>query len=155
MANPLQMLPLVTTGFQFIQETAVSAPPAKVWSAVINPGKWFFFNPDPTTHAKHTFELKPGGQWISESKNGNSALMATVLLIEPGTLLRLSGPIGLSHLPLATVVIFELQPQNDGKTTLLRVGMRSCGFMDVEVENRYKGAWQRLLPQLKAAAEAA
>lgn len=153
MANPLQMLPLVATGFQFIQEIAISAPPAKVWSALTHPGTWFFFNPDPATHAKHTFDLRPGGQWISESKNGNSALIATVLLIEPGTLLRLSGPIGLSHLPLSTVVIFELQPQNDGQSTLLKVCMRSTGLMDAEVETRYQGAWQRLLPQLKAAAE--
>jgi uncharacterized protein YndB with AHSA1/START domain len=153
MANPLQMLPLVATGFQFLQEIAVNAPPPKVWSAVTNPGKWFFFNPDPATHAKHTFDLRPGGQWTSQSPNGNSSLLATVLLIEPGTLLRLSGPIGLSHLPLSTVVIFELMPQDGGKSTLLKVCMRSSGLMDAEVENRYKGAWQRLLPQIKAAAE--
>jgi len=153
MANPLQMLPLAAASFQFLQEIPVSAPPAKVWSVLTSPGKWFFFNPDPATHAKQTLDLKPGGLWISESKNGNSALMATVLLIEPGTLLRLSGPIGLSHLPLATVVIFELQPQDGGKSTLLKVCMRSTGLMDAEVENRYQGAWQRLLPQIKAAAE--
>ena len=153
MANPLQMLPLVASGFQFIQETSVSAPPAKVWSTLTNPGKWFFFNPDPATHAKHTLELRPGGQWISQSPNGNSALLATVLLIEPGTLLRLSGPLGLSHLPLSTVVIFELTPQDEGKATLLKVGMRSSGLMDAEVETRYQGAWQQLLPQIKVAAE--
>jgi len=152
MANPLQMLPLAASGFQFIQEAAITAAPAKVWSSVTNPNAWFFFNPDPATRPKHTFALRAGGQWISESKDGNSALMATVLLIEPGKLLRLSGPLGLSHLPLTTVVIFELTPQGSG--TLLKVGMRSCGYMDAEVEKRYAGAWQRLLSQIKAAAEA-
>ena len=152
MANPLQLLPLAMTGFQFIQEAAITAAPAKVWSTVTNPNTWFYFNPDPATRPKHTFELRAGGQWISESTNGNAALMATVLLIEPGKLLRLSGPIGLSHLPLATVVIFDLTPQGTG--TLLKVAMRSCGYMDADVEKRYTGAWQRLLAQIKSAAEA-
>ena len=63
------------------------------------------------------------------------------------------GQMGLTHLPVTSVAIFELQPGKDGKSTLLRVGMRMFGFLDADVQTRYEGAWQMLAGQLKALAE--
>jgi len=153
MANPLQMLDLKVTGFQFIEEQPINAAPATVWSAVINPGKWFGFDPDPNKWAKHSFAAKPGAQWIVDFPNGSSVLFATVALVEPQKLLRISGQMGFTHLPIQCVTIFELQPQNDGKTTLLRVGQRTFGFIDAELQERFHGAWKKLLPNIKTLAE--
>lgn len=153
MANPLKQLDLIQSGFQHIFEIPVAATPAKVWTTVLHPGSWFGFDPDRSSWSKHTLELAPGGKWTSKNPNGNEALMAMVTLIEPGKLLRLTGPIGLSHLPVINVIIFELQPQADGKSTLLRVAHRCSGYMDAEVEKRYHGAWTHLLGQLKGVAE--
>ena len=38
------MLKLKSSGFQFIQEVPIDAPPAKVWKALFNVGAWFRFD---------------------------------------------------------------------------------------------------------------
>ena len=153
MANPLQMLKLKPTALQFIEEVAINAAPKKVWATTAKPGSWFFFNPDKATHSKHSFELKVGGMWTAANPNGSSGLMGTVSYIEPGKLLRISGPLGLTHVPTTNVLIFELVPSADGKKTTLRVGTRMFGFLDKDVKKRFGDAWKMLLGQLKAAAE--
>lgn len=153
MANPLKLLKLKPTGFQFIQELPIDAPPKKVWASLLNIGKWFGFEPDRADWAKSTLEAWPGGRWFSETKDGEERLNAIVTLIEPGKLLRMSGPIGMSHMPVNSVYIFELQPRNDGKGTLLRFGQRTYGFLTPDVKKNFGGGWKKLLPQLKELAE--
>jgi uncharacterized protein YndB with AHSA1/START domain len=153
MANPLKLLDLKVTGFQFIEELPINAKPKKVWSAVVNPGKWFGFDPDPKKWPKHTFDPTPGGQWTVEFPDGAAALFFTVTLVDPLKLLRLSGQMGFTHLPVTCVTIFELQPQNDGKSTLLRLGQRTFGFVDADLQTRITGAWKKLLPNIKTLAE--
>jgi uncharacterized protein YndB with AHSA1/START domain len=151
MANPLQMLKLKPQGIQFIQETLISATPKKVWAALKKPSEWFYF--DANRKSKHTLELRAGGHWISVNQDGSENFFGRVVYFEPGKLLRISGQLGLTHVPVTSVVIFELQPGKDGKSTLLRVGMRMFGFLDADVKTRYEGAWQMLAGQLKALAE--
>jgi uncharacterized protein YndB with AHSA1/START domain len=153
MANPLKMLKLKPTGFQFIQEVSVNAPPRKVWSALLNVGKWFVFDRTGGNWPKSKFEARTGGQWIMTHKDGSTDLVATVTRVEPQKLLRLTGPIGLSHLPVCNAFIFELQPQKDGKATLLRLGQRTFGLLDTDVKTRYATVWKRLLGQIKDVAE--
>ncbi|MGA2440741.1 MAG: hypothetical protein ABSH08_07270 [Tepidisphaeraceae bacterium] len=59
----------------------------------------------------------------------------------------------MTHLPITTVLIFELQPKAGGKSTLLRLGQRSFGFIDADMKQRYAKIWKHLLPQLKELAE--
>ena len=151
MANPLKMLKLKVQSVQFIQELPIAAAPKKVWTSLLDPSAWFVF--DPAHRAKHTLDLRPGGQWTSVHPEGNAALLGTVAYFEPGKLLRVTGQLGLTHLPVTSVIIFELQPKHDGKATLLRVGTRMFGFMDLDVKKRYKGAWKGLMGNIKALAE--
>jgi uncharacterized protein YndB with AHSA1/START domain len=153
MANPLKLLKLKITGFQFIQEVPIDAPPKKVWASLMNVGKWFGFEPDSATWPKTTLEAWPGGRWFTQSKDGTSALNAIVTRIEPEKLLRMAGPIGLTHLPVNNVFIFELQPKNNGKSTLLRLGQRTFGFVDADLKKRFNGGWKHQLGQLKKFAE--
>src|ERR1035437_1868293 len=143
------MLKLKPVSFQSIQEIPIAAPPKKVWKTVLNVGSWFRFGED--RGPKQTLEPWAGGRWVVKEANGTTGLFAIVTLIEPGKLLRLSGPIGLSHLPVSNAMIFELQPKKDGKATLLRLGHRAFGFMDADVKKRYSGAWKHLLGNLKEA----
>ena len=152
MANPLKELDLSIKGFQFIQEIPIAASPAKAWAALTNPAGWFSMSPEGKP-AKSTLELVPGGRWTIENPEGNATLFATVNLIEPQKLLRVSGHCGLSHLPALSVVIFELQPQKDGKATLLRLGHRGFGYMDADIEKRYSAGWANFLPKIKDLAE--
>jgi uncharacterized protein YndB with AHSA1/START domain len=153
MANPLKELPLAAHGFQFIQELPIEAPPARVWSALTNVNAWFSMDPDPALRTKNTLELRPGGQWCSERKDGTQTFNGIISHIEPQKLLRLWGPFGLTHLPASSVIIFELQPRQDGKTTLLRLGQRTFGFLDPEAESKFRNGWNMLLPRLKELAE--
>ena len=153
MANPLQELSLKPLGFQFIQELPINATPEKVWASVLNVGGWFGTDADRSKWAKSTLEATPGGRWIVEGKDGATWLQATVMLVEPNKLLRVAGSMGMTHLPLNNVVIFELQPKDGGKTTLLRLGHRGFGYMDAEVEGKYRGGWAKLLPNIKQMAE--
>ena len=153
MANPLKLLELQHTGFQFIEELPIQASPKKVWSSLLKVEKWFRFDPDPKKASKHAFEATAGSRWTSETWEGNTVFHGTVTYVEPGKLLRLEGQIGATHLPVATVVIFELHPQDGGKTTLLRLGQRTFGLIDAELKTRATNMWKRLLPQLKELAE--
>jgi uncharacterized protein YndB with AHSA1/START domain len=153
MANPLKMLKLKPAGFQLLNETPLKAPPAKVWKIITNPTSWFGFTPVGEPNNKQSFKLAPGGTWTVTNKDGVQMLLATVTHIEPGKLLRLSGPIGLAHLAISNAIIFELVPQNDGKTTLLRSAHRSFGFITSDIKGNYTGAWKHLLAKLKYAAE--
>ena len=153
MANPLKELELSVYGFQFIQELPIEAPPARVWTSLANVNAWARFGPDAAQAPKSTLELWPGGRWLLETKDGTQNLFGMVTLVEPNKLLRLQGQMAMTHLPINTVVIFELQPQKDGRTTLLRLGQRTFGYMEADLEKRVKGGWGNLLPSLKKLAE--
>ena len=153
MANPLKLLKLKPTGFQFIRQLPIQAPPKKVWASLVNVGKWFQFNPDPSKASRQTLQATAGGRWLSKTWEGNTIFLATVTYVEPGKLLRLVGQFGMTHLPVTSVVIFELQPKAGGKSTLLRLGHRGFGFVDADLKNRCANTWKHLLPQLKELAE--
>jgi uncharacterized protein YndB with AHSA1/START domain len=144
------MLKLRADGFQFIQETPIDAPPAKVWKSLLDVRGWWGFGPV-EKRPKVSFAARAGGQWRSQAPDGTEALHATVTYMEPGKLLRMQGQMGLTHLPVTSVIIFELQPR--GKGTLLRMAQRTYGFMDAGVKKRYQGGWKQILPQIKQFAE--
>jgi uncharacterized protein YndB with AHSA1/START domain len=149
MANPLKLLKLKPSHFQFIQELKIDAPVERVWASVLDVGHWFHF--DPTSKDTARLEAWAGGRFYAERADGSSSLHAIITHLEPGKLLRMTGPMGLSHLPATNVFIFEVQPR--GKGSLLRVCQRTFGFIDATVGKRYQGGWRQLLPQIKALAE--
>ena len=152
MANPLKLLKLKATGFQFIQELPVDAPPARVWAALMNFPGWFAVDRG-GPRSRMTLEPRVGGEFISHRPDGVSMLHMVINYFEPPKLLRLSGPMGLSHLPVNNVFIFELQPKRDGRSTLLRLCQRTFGYVTPDIQRNYKSGWKVLLPQLKALAE--
>jgi uncharacterized protein YndB with AHSA1/START domain len=153
MANPLKLLKLKADGFQFIHGLPIDAPPKKVWASLLKVDRWFGMEADRKRGLKATLEAWPGGRWIIKSHDGVERLFGLVTQIEPGKLLRLSGTMGLSHLPANNVLIFELQPRDDGKSTLLRFGQRTFGLLTADVKKNVPNAWKQMLPNLKALAE--
>ena len=153
MANPLKLLKLKATGFQVIQEVPVDAPPARVWTAVLDFPGWFVFGGDAAPPRRMTVEPRVGGHWIEHLPDGGAMLNTTITHIEPNKLLRMSGPMGLTHLPVNNVFIFELQPKGAGQTTLLRFCQRTFGFVTTDQKKKYQHGWSQLLPQIKALAE--
>ena len=154
MANPLKLLKLKPTAFQFIHEIPIDAPPARVWNALLNMNGWFHFEADRAKRPKVTLEPHLGGRFMSESRDGSvSSLFGFVAHLEPEKLLRINGTMGMSHVPVNTAMIWELQPRRNGKTTLLRFCQRTFGFLTGDVKSQFQNGWGKLHPQLKALAE--
>jgi uncharacterized protein YndB with AHSA1/START domain len=153
-ANRLKLLKLKPQGFQFIQELPVDAPPSRVWEALLDVRGWWRFYEG--HRPEITLEPWPGGRFFGESSENDvtaQSLHGTVTYIEPNKLLRIGGQMGLTHLPVMHALIWELEPRNDGRATLLRFAQRTFGFIDADVKKRYQSGWKILLPQLKAHAE--
>ena len=151
MANPLKMLKLKPAGFQFIQELKVEAPPKRLWESLLDVRGWFTFGP-PSQNKGRNLEVWPGGRFYHVLSDGTQMYYGIVTHIEPGKLLRLSGPMGNTHMPLESVYIFEIQPRGTNGS-LLRFGQRTYGYIDKDLAKRMKGGWGKLLPQLVALAE--
>jgi uncharacterized protein YndB with AHSA1/START domain len=154
MANPLQMLKLEMRAYQHIEEIEVNAAPDRVWKTLVKPSEWFGFDPDKSKWPKSSLKAAPGGLFTVTFGDGTTMLHGTVTYIEPGKLMRISGPFGLTHLAVNNTVIFELQPHGDGKKTLLRMGRRTFGYVDDTVEERARNGSKRMLGMIKEAAEA-
>jgi uncharacterized protein YndB with AHSA1/START domain len=149
-ANPLKMLKLKPTHFQFIQQVPIDAPPARVWKVLLDMPGWFRFDSkDTQRHGK--MEPWVGGRFHETTPDGASWLHATVTHMEPNKLLRLSGSFGMTHLPVCNAYIFELSPR--GKGTLLKFCQRTFGALTPDVSKQYRGGWKKLTQQLKAIAE--
>jgi len=82
-------------GFTLKVTAHVSAPPDKVYSALIKPASWW--------SSEHTFsgaaanltlDAKAGGCWCEKLPHGGSAMHMTVILADPGKMLRLRGALG-------------------------------------------------------------
>jgi len=154
MANPLKLLKLKPGGFQFIHEIPIDAPPAAVWRALLDIGTWFRFDEMPDMPQ---MKLDPRiGGLLTSSNRDNSVQMynGMVAHIEREKLLRINGPMGATHLPAMTAMIWELNPRNGGKATTLRFCHRTFGFITADLKKNYQGGWKQLWPKLKALAEA-
>jgi uncharacterized protein YndB with AHSA1/START domain len=142
------MLKIKPGGFQFIQQIDIDASPQKTWKALINIGGWFNIAPG----EGRSLKLEPwaGGRFYS--KQGDiEHLNAIVTYIEPHKLIRFSGQMGMSHLPVISAFIFQLEPKGNG--TLLKLCHRCYGMIDTEAKQRYSGGWKQLLAKLKAFSE--
>jgi uncharacterized protein YndB with AHSA1/START domain len=149
MANPLKMLKLKPTSFQFIQEIPIDAPPGKVWKSILNLPGWWFFEGHPMK-AAGPIKAKAGSMLVLKGK-GVEMLQGVVTHVEPWKLLRLGGTMGTNHTPVNSAFIFELQPK--GKGTLLRFGQRTFGLIDPDMKKNMQRGWGTLFKQLKALAE--
>src|SRR5690348_18453753 len=88
MANPLKLLKLKPTGFQFIHEIRIDAPPAKVWKALLDIGTWFRF--DMPDFPQMKLDPRLGGFHTSSSSDGSVQLYSGMVThIERRKLLRI------------------------------------------------------------------
>jgi uncharacterized protein YndB with AHSA1/START domain len=112
-------------GFVSASSAVVAKPPAAVWAAVLQWGRWW----DPV----HSYSGKAGGMVLEpkaggrlvEDFDGNSVLHATVVHVRPPELLRLNGGFGpLQLLPVNAVLDIALKQEGAGTRLSLtyRVG---------------------------------
>jgi len=153
MANPLKLLKLKPVSFQFIEEIPIAAPPAAVWKALLDVGAWFRFDDVPNFPAMK-LDPRVGGMLTSATADGSVQMFSGIVgHIEREKLLRITGPMGMTHLPMMNAMIWELQPSADGKSTTLRFCQRAFGYGTADLKKNFRGGWKQLWPQLKALAE--
>jgi uncharacterized protein YndB with AHSA1/START domain len=153
MANPLKLLKLKPQGFQFIQEIPIDAPPAAVWKALLEMGTWFRFD-DVPDFPKLEIEPHIGGKVTASNRDGSIQMFSGIVgHIEREKLLRINGPMSMTHLPVANAMIWELVPRKDGRATNLRFCQRTFGYITSDLKKNFQGGWKQLWPRLRELAE--
>ena len=79
-----------------VQVTAhISAPPDKVYAALITPARWWSSDHTFSRNAANlSLDAKAGGCWCEKLPDGGSAMHLTVVYAAPGKMLRLRGALG-------------------------------------------------------------
>lgn len=107
--------------FRIRHAVAIDSPADVVWSALVQPGKWW--------SSSHTFsgsasglslDLRAGGCWCEQLANGGSVQHMAVLNVTPLQTLVLSGALGpLQTMGLTGAMTFSLAPGDGGITLTL------------------------------------
>ena len=79
------------------------------------------------------------------------ALFGTVTYIKRPSVLRLSGPLGMSRLPVSSTYEYTLEPKGAG--TALKLTHRAIGLLDSEWHNAHDQGWKELWVHLRAFVE--
>jgi uncharacterized protein YndB with AHSA1/START domain len=84
------------TGFSLQEKEQIAAAPDKVYAALIAPSKWWSSAHSFSGDSKNmTLDARAGGCWCEAlPKSGGSVLHMTVVLADPGKVLRLRGALG-------------------------------------------------------------
>jgi uncharacterized protein YndB with AHSA1/START domain len=107
-------------GFTVKTAVQVSAPAMNVYRALVDRiGAWWESSHTFSGSASNlTIEATPGGCWCERLPNGGGVRHMTVIYVDPGKLLRLSGGIGpLQEMAVSGTLTFKLT-EGSGKTTL-------------------------------------
>jgi uncharacterized protein YndB with AHSA1/START domain len=137
---------------ELVAEVRIAAPPETVWAALTTGiGAWW----------PHTFHDRPkrivleptiGGRFYEAFDDaGAGALYATVTYVDPGRILRTSGPMGLRGAAMY-VKTFQIEPDADG--TRVRSTASLMGAVDSEMVDSYRAGGEEVLRALQRHLEA-
>lgn len=115
-----EVVDLQANGFSLRQKITISAPPDKVYAALIDPAHWWSPGHTFSGDAKNmTFDARPGGCWCETLPKGGGVLHMTVVHVEPGHLLRMRGALGpFQSTGMDGAMTVTLDPAKDGGTDL-------------------------------------
>ena len=123
-----------TNGFTLRTVVEISAPPARVYRTLVNPGAWWDKEHTYTGDAKNlSIEARPGGCFCERLPSGGGVEHGRVINLSPGSLLRLSAALGpLQELGAAGSLTFQIAESAKGSTVTMTfaVGGYSPGGLD-------------------------
>jgi len=103
-------------GFELRQTVHIAAPPARVYAALIQPGRWW--NPQHTysgSAANLSLDARIGGCFCEAMPGGGAVEHLAVVNIQPNVALELRGALGPFHARgVDGVLAFNLTPAGDG-----------------------------------------
>ena len=109
------------SGFEVREEVQVASTPAQVYAAIGRIGQWWNSDHTYSGDARNmSLELKAGGCFCEQLKDGGGAKHMGVILVQPDRLVRLEGALG----PLAATggtghLTFALNPKSAGTDVVL------------------------------------
>jgi len=106
-------------GFTVVQATALGTEPQKVWQAFTELPRWW--NPKHSWSGqpgRFTLELQAGGCWCERWGDGASAMHGRVLMVLPGSALRLQAWLGPLQERAVNGVLTLGTAHRDGQTRL-------------------------------------
>ncbi len=122
-------------GFAIEQQVHIASPPDKVYDALVHPAQWW--SPHHTfsgSAANLSLEPRAGGCFCEALANGGSVEHAIVVDADPGSVLRLRGPLGpFQGQGVDSALTFSLKAGGDGTDlTLDNIvgGYMKGGFAD-------------------------
>jgi uncharacterized protein YndB with AHSA1/START domain len=118
-------------GFALRLEAGVSAPPAKVYDALVGQvGSWWNTEHTYSGDAKNlSIDARPGGCFCERLRNGGGIEHARVLYAAPGEILRMSGALGpLQAAAVTGTLTWKLTSTAEG--TKLELSYNVAGYLD-------------------------
>lgn len=104
------------TGFRVTHTVEIAAPPASIYAALGEVGRWW--DDDHTFSGKAanlSLAMEPGGCFCERLEGGGGVRHAVVILARPSSSLRLEGALGpLQGEGVATALNFDITPKGDG-----------------------------------------
>ncbi|MEO1168904.1 MAG: SRPBCC family protein [Pseudomonadota bacterium] len=122
-------------GFATSNSATVSATPEEVWAALIEPSRYWNGDHSWSGDAAN-FSLEPvaGGCFCETWGEGNSVEHMRVVMVQPGSILRLAGALGpLQSEGLAGALTWQLEPVDGG--TRITQTMSVGGHMQFDRES--------------------
>lgn len=144
-------------GFAVLESFQTSATPARLWSMLVTPSRWWDNEHTWSGSAANlSLDARAGGCWCEVLPGGGSAQHMVVELVNPGKALRLRGALG----PLGTLAVIGLMGiaiEPDGGGSKLTLSYQVGGYIPIDIQGVAPSLDEVLSTQmsrLKAAAEA-
>lgn len=116
-AASAEVVSLDATGFAVRVEHRIAAPPDAVFTALLHPGRWWDSQHSWSGDAANmSLDPRIGGCFCEKlPKSGGESMHMTVIVIEPGRLMRMNGALGpFQAMGVTGTLSWELTPDGAG-----------------------------------------
>jgi DNA-binding transcriptional ArsR family regulator/uncharacterized protein YndB with AHSA1/START domain len=129
--------------FNIAQEIEIAATRDKVWDALTKDiGQWWAMRSVEEGKGEITFDAKVGGQ-LRETNGNDGALWGTVVHLQTGVMLQLTGAYGLTSRLISGLITYELEERGD--KTLVKLSHKAIGYELGDTGAKYTEGWKMLL----------
>ena len=134
---------VAANGFTIELQQTISAPPDKVYAAIIEPsGWWTSAHTFSGSAANHTLEPRAGGCFCEKLPSGGSVQHLSLVSVMPGQMLRLSGMLGpFQGVAGNGVMTWTLAPDKGG--TQLTLIYQIAGYDGMKIGGKGLDVWSK------------
>jgi len=134
---------VASNGFTLKVSAVVATTPEKAYAAVIEPARWWDSNHTYSGSAANlSLDARAGGCFCEKLADGGSVQHLTVIVAEPGKLLRLAGMLGpFQSVAGSGVLTWMFSPAKSG--TQLELTYQITGYADMSLRGKGYAEWAK------------